>query len=93
MSGKSVAVLTDSSSAGFYFPLWHRYYSVQFGANNLFVITSPDAMSEFRDLELGGIWRVTNLYDDQARARTLTSAVSLLLTTYDLVIRVDVDEF
>ncbi len=93
MSARRVAVVTDTTSSRFYFGLWQRYYGAQFGPENLFVVTSDSGLSEFRPLPLGGVWHVTHAYDDAARARTMSAAVSFLLTSYDYVIRVDVDEF
>jgi hypothetical protein len=93
MADRNVAVVTDTTSGGFYFDLWYHYYGQQFGVENLFVVTSLDGLDDFRSRNLGGLWHVTHAYDDGARARTMSSAVSLLLTSYVYVIRVDVDEF
>lgn len=93
MCAKRVAVITDTTSSAFYFDLWQRYYGAQFGVENLFVVTSLGSLAEFRSLALGGVWHSTHDYDDRARARTMSAAVTFLLTSYQYVVRVDVDEF
>ena len=90
---RKIAAITDTTSSQFYFRLWKDYYGKQFGLENLFVVTSLSSMDEFRSLPLGGVWHVTHDYDDAARSRTMSAAVALLLTSYNYVIRVDVDEF
>jgi hypothetical protein len=90
---KRVAVVTDTTNSGFHFPRWYKYYSEQFGPENLFVFTSSKGIEGFRSIKLGGLWHVNSDYNDSIRARTMSAASSLLLTDYDWVVRVDVDEF
>lgn len=93
MDNKRVAVVTDTVSSGFYFPLWYRYYGNAFGFRQLYVITYTGLSSNFRDFELGGLWEIPHRYEDGQRARTISSLVNSLLTSVDIVIRVDTDEF
>ncbi|MBN8873969.1 MAG: hypothetical protein J0H67_14125 [Rhodospirillales bacterium] len=88
-----VAVLTDSLSDDYVFPYWHAYYGEQFGSCNLFVQTYHGLRSKFTGFLLGGVIELPESYEDRLRARALSSLCSYLLTTYDVVIRVDTDEF
>lgn len=90
---RAVAVITDATSSGFFFRNWHAYYGRCFGAANLFVVTYQGLCGEFRDIELGGVWETPHRYNDALRARLVTSLVATLLTTHNVVVRCDVDEF
>ena len=90
---KRVAVLADATSAGFWFPKWHRYYANEFGPDALHIVTYQGKRTDFRSYNLGGIWDVPQAYNDVLRAKLISSLVRTLLTTYDVVIRCDVDEF
>jgi hypothetical protein len=90
---KKVAVITDANSAGFFFPLWHRYYGGQFGAKNLHVVTYEGMKPLFADFELGNLWEINATYDNKLRAGVISDLVGILLRSYDVVLRCDVDEF
>jgi hypothetical protein len=90
---KRIAVLTDATSAGFWFPTWYRYYAGEFGPAALHVVTYQGKRQEFKDFDLGGLWDVPHVYDDQLRSKMISSLVRSLLLTHDLVVRCDVDEF
>ena len=89
---KKVAVLTDASSAAFFFPLWYRYYGGQFGAAALNVVTYAGMKAQFENFALANIWEVGAAYDDGLRAAVMSDFVAVLLRTHDVVIRCDVDE-
>jgi len=89
---KRIAVVTDATSAGFWFPAWYRYYSREFGADALHVLTYQGKRREFKDFDLAGLWDVAHTYDDQLRSKLISSLVRTLLLTHDLVVRCDVDE-
>jgi hypothetical protein len=36
---RKAAILTDTMSPAFYFPLWYRYYEAQFGAESIHLMT------------------------------------------------------
>jgi hypothetical protein len=93
MSQKKIAVITDSLSAGFYFHKWHWYYGTQFGNNGLYVVTYSGLKHQFKDFDLGGVFEVPHLYNDQKRSVMIAGFVRTLLCIYDYVIRVDADEF
>ena len=88
-----VAVVTDAVSSRFIFPVWHRYYRSQFGAENLFVVTYAGCGMAFRDVRLGGLIELPSGYEDNMRVAAITPLVTSLLACYDVVIRVDADEF
>ncbi|MDR3505898.1 MAG: glycosyltransferase family 61 protein [Acidocella sp.] len=90
---KKVAVITDATSAGFFFPAWHRYYGGQFGAASLHVVTYEGMKSLFAGFELGNLWEINAKYDDTLRAGVISDLVGVLLRSYDVVLRCDVDEF
>jgi hypothetical protein len=89
---RRVAVITDTVSAGFYFPLWHKYYSSHVGADNIFVVSYGASLNEFENYTLGGLWRIRT-FNNKVRCESIASLCSLLLSEYDYVIRVDTDEF
>lgn len=89
---RRVAVLTDSLSDEFFFPLWVKYYGDMFGKESLHVIAYAGGCSFFGQ-PLGGILRLPVPYDDKTRADVISDYVCTLLGVYDVVIRVDVDEF
>lgn len=88
-----IAVIADAMSAGFTFPVWHRYYSSQFGAENLFIITYAGADQAFEQYPLRGLQRIEAAYSDDLRIVAVADFISKLLDSYDAVVRVDVDEF
>ena len=90
---KRTAVVTDATSADFWFPKWYEYYSSQFGADALHVITYSGRRKGFRPFDVAGLWDVPHSYDDKLRAVLISSLVRSLLLTHDVVIRCDVDEF
>ena len=90
---KRIAVLTDATSAGFWFPKWHQYYASEFGAAALHVVTYRGYRGDFRDFDLGAVWDVPRPYDDRIRAQLLSNLARALLVTHDVVVRCDVDEF
>ncbi len=55
---RTVAVVTDATSAGFWFPKWHDYYGRLFGARNLHVLTYEGQRPAFDGVVLGGVWDV-----------------------------------
>jgi len=89
---KLAAIVTDAVSADFYFPLFHRYYSHLFGAENIFIITGHQFPSAFADFVLGGVFRF-GTYNNNDRCSTVSALTSLLLQTYKFVLHVDTDEF
>lgn len=88
----TVSVLTDTVSADFYFPLWHKYYGDQFGADNLHVISFGGEENSFHDFEFGSLESMPE-FNNIDRARHITNKCKELLQISDLVIRCDVDEF
>jgi hypothetical protein len=89
---KTVAVISDAISDGFFFDLWYRYYGAQFGSKNLFVVTYLGKKRIFEKYELGGVIELPCSYDDQTRAGFISKFVSALLICYQSVVRVDLDE-
>jgi hypothetical protein len=87
-----VAVVTDSISDQFFFPLWRRYYGGLFGEQALHVV-AYEGGARFADPALGGVLRLPAGYEDGLRARVISDVVAVLLHTHDVVVRVDVDEF
>jgi hypothetical protein len=88
-----VAVITDAVSQDFIFPIWYRYYSGLFGAQNIFIVTYAGLSLLFREFALGGLIELPVGYDDTTRRAVISQFVSSLLPCYDAVIRVDCDEF
>jgi hypothetical protein len=93
ISTMKIAVVTDALSANAYFPIWHAYYGSQFGARNIYVFTyAPNALA-FEGVEIGGLQLISDNYNDDLRKEAITAFVCQLLESYEVVIRVDVDEF
>jgi hypothetical protein len=88
-----IAVVTDAVSANAYFPVWHAYYGGQFGARNIYVFTYAPNAAAFAEVQLGGLQLIGGSYNDDLRKDAITSFVCQLLESYEVVIRVDVDEF
>jgi hypothetical protein len=88
-----VAVVTDAISAEQYFPIWHRYYGSQFGSENIFLFSYQENVGEFRSFTLGGAIPIPHSYNDDVRRDRVSELTSELLRSYDIVLRVDVDEF
>ena len=90
---KSVAVLTDATSADFWFPKWHEYYGKIFGGRNLYVVTYEGKRRAFDGFELGGVWDVPQIYSESERVQIVAALIDTLLLTHKVVLRCDVDEF
>jgi hypothetical protein len=88
-----VAVVSDALSPDAIFPHWHRYYGDMFGIDNLFVITYSGYGTAFKALTLGGLVQLPVGYEDSLRRQFISKFVTSLLTCYDAVVRVDIDEF
>jgi len=90
---KRVAVVTDAVSPEFYFPLWYRYYAGQFGGpSHLHVVTFDAELGSFAPFNLGSVTPISK-YNNDLRADVINQVVSRLLNDYDVVVRVDADEF
>jgi hypothetical protein len=88
-----IAVVSDAVSAAFFFPIWHRYYGNLFGEQNLFLITYAGLSDQFRGAKLGGLIELPVGYNDTDRAAYINSFIPSIMTLYDVVVRVDIDEF
>lgn len=88
-----IAVVCDASSEQFIFPVWHKYYAAVAGAKNLYVITYQGLGDKFKDVTLGGSIELPVVYSDSIRSQFISDFVKTLLRVYDVVIRVDADEF
>jgi hypothetical protein len=93
MSRPKIAVVTDSLSSDFYFPLWYRYYTDQFGPRSINLITIAGAAGSFAGYELGSLRETPTSYDDNDRLEATKRLVADLLQDHDWVVRVDTDEF
>jgi hypothetical protein len=90
---KRVAVVADAISAEHAFPIWHRYYGGLFGPSNIFLVTYEGLSAQFRGFEFGGLIELPVPYDNPTRRSALSHLVASLLACYDMIIRVDADEF
>jgi hypothetical protein len=90
---KRTAVITDATSAEFFFPRWRRYYGGLFGFENLHVVTYGGMRALFQDAGIGNVWQVNEPYSDDLRVYVIVDLIKTLLNSYDVVIRCDVDEF
>jgi hypothetical protein len=90
---KKTAVITDATSAEFFFPRWKKYYGNLFGAQNLYLVTYQGKGRELFDDGVINIWELYTTYNDSLRAKVISELVATLLHTYDVVLRCDVDEF
>jgi hypothetical protein len=87
------AILTDTMSPEFYFPVWYRYYASQFGADNIHVMTLGGLKDDFNKFTLGSVKEMDLTYDDGIRLAAISERVTELLRHNDYVIHVDTDEF
>ncbi len=93
LNRKRTAVITDATSAGFHFPRWKKYYGNLFGMTNLHVVTYAGMRGFFEGEGVGNIWEVKDIWSNRLSTGTAAGLTSLLLNTYDVVLRTDVDEF
>jgi hypothetical protein len=90
---KKIAVITDVMGTAGFFPRWLKYYGDQFGNENLYLVTYINSTGNFSEYGVGGIWRTPENYNEDIRRDVITSLVSTLLKCYNVVVRVDIDEF
>lgn len=90
---KNVAVITDATSSGYFFPIWYRYYGNLFGPQSLNVVTYQGMRALFDGFPVGSLIEEADRYDDDLRATRITKYVANLLERHDVVVRCDVDEF
>lgn len=90
---KRIAVVSDATSADFWFPLWYNYYSRLFGDHSLHVVTYQGLRHQFYRYKLGGLIELPAQYSDVLRAKFISTWIQALLETYDCVVRCDIDEF
>lgn len=90
---KKYAVVTDAISSGFIFEKWYNYYATQFGGENIYLCTYGKKVGEFNSYNLGRVMQIGSEYNDDSRKFKINELVRNLLNIYDVVIRVDVDEF
>lgn len=106
MQKKRYAALTMARDENFYLPIWYRYYSQQFGAENLFVIDHnsqnysaksilPAEANVVRipfDTPKQDKFAVNRMSFDHRRFLAISKFIQSLLTYYDCVIFNDSDE-
>lgn len=92
-SRAGIAVVTDTLSAGFYFPAWLDYYSREFGREALHVFAPRSEASKFDVMGLGAVIETPEHYNDNDRLIAITEYIDMLLGTHKWVVRVDTDEF
>jgi hypothetical protein len=90
---RKVAVVTVAVSEKNWFKKWHQYYGRVVGEENLFVLTVKSGAHRFADFPLGKVLELPHQFDDRLGAHAISDFVGVLLSDYDLVVRVDVDEF
>jgi hypothetical protein len=90
-----IAVLTTVYNEPLMLPLWAKFYSKEFGAENLFVIDHESTTGvDFPLPEAVNIYRVPRDEGDSYLNLRMVSLIQrFLLETYDSVIYVDSDEF
>lgn len=90
---KQTAVLTDATSAAFFFPRFTAYYGKLFGRQHLHVVTYAGMAAEFANSGITNIIELDAGYDDTLRARVISELTTKLLERYEVIIRADIDEF
>ena len=80
-----IAVVSDVISEKGYFPIWHSYYASAVGEENIFLFSYRNKIHNSIVLNLS--------YSDGMRLKIITYQVEKLLEIYDVVVRVDADEF
>ncbi len=89
-----IAVVTDSISKSFYFPLFLNYYRRELPDADIYVLTPAGRADLFAEFDLAGIIELPiDFYDDTVRAKAMSDLVTELTTRYTHVVRVDCDEF
>lgn len=89
-----IAVVTDSVSNSFYFPLFLNYYRRELPGADIYVLTPAGRADLFSGFGLAGTIELPiDFYDDTVRAKAMSDLVTELTTRYTHVVRVDCDEF
>ncbi|WP_136645939.1 FkbM family methyltransferase [Tabrizicola sp. YIM 78059] len=96
-SGVRVAVMTHARKEPFFCALFSRHYGALFGTENLFLYKDGEDWELPADATFGTVIPVTfpssRTECDAYFAEFLSAESARLLTRYDIVLRVDVDEF
>ena len=90
---KKIAVVTVAVSEQNWFKKWHQYYGQAVGEKNLFVLTVKGGAYRFAGFSLGKVLDLPHQFDDLLVAHSTSDFVGALFSDYDIVVRVDVDEF
>lgn len=95
--GAKVAVVTHARLESYFLELWVNYYGDLFGHENLHLLKDGEDWSHEIERHIGNVSLVSfsgsRQERDQQIALTLSAYCSGLLESYDVVLRVDCDEF
>jgi len=89
-----ICVITNVYNETRNFPLWHQYYSGQFGKEHLFVLDHGADDGSTSAIKPANYLRLprTKPYNESARFRLINNLVNDLLSYYDWLIYTDCDE-
>jgi hypothetical protein len=89
-----VAAVTMVYNEDWFLPIWIRYYSSHFGAENCYVIDHGSDDGSTRNLGGINVVRIPRSpKDNEKRTRFVSRFVTALTEWYDAVLHTDVDEF
>lgn len=90
---KKYAVVSDALTSEFIFSKWYKYYSEMFGSDNIYLSTYKGCIGKFNGYQFGSLEVIGETYNDDVRKDKINDLTRSLLNIYEVVIRVDVDEF
>jgi hypothetical protein len=92
-----VAVVTHARKEPFFCAMWSKFYGILFGNENLYLLKDGDDWDLPPEAKFGNVLRVRfpkrRKACDAYAAEILSQTCSQLLSRYDVILRVDVDEF
>lgn len=96
-SGFTFAIISHARKEPYFISLWARYYGAIFGSENLYLMKDGDDWDLPETAEIGTVKTVR--FDDDRRttneefAKMSSTWANELLGRYDIVLRMDIDEF
>lgn len=87
-----ITVVTDAMSPEGYFPVWFDYYSREFGADNIILVTYAGMAHQFSNYDFREIYELDDGYNDDLRLSVMNRLAQALVGKNRWLVRVDTDE-
>lgn len=87
-----VTVVTDALSPEGYFPIWHKYYSREFGSKNIVLVTYAGMACDFSEFQFRNVVELDGGYNDDRRLSVINQLGLDAVTGKNWLVRADADE-